>query len=301
MKKLVWLDAVMVDRLAAMRGPGEDYSDVILRIAGREGARRGRSMAVIWKYSRIVWAGLIGVIGAALGGPCALWRLLAAEPQVEPGAPIAKELSPSRALLSGEADAKICRSQWEAEEVMINVYIDSNVWNFLFERPIDLAVALPSDKFCLYIPREAEPEVRAIRPEKAELKAFIEATLAKCGVRTDSLFGFHDDSLPPDEQRVGGFDDGRWNSSEEMDFIARQRAPNTAKKRPTTPLYPNEADISLAARAFARHSVVLSLDDKRGPIRDASQQGGKVVFLTGFDNSGLSLSDFILKELGRPE
>ena len=27
----------MADRLAAMRGPDENYSDVILRIAGREG------------------------------------------------------------------------------------------------------------------------------------------------------------------------------------------------------------------------------------------------------------------------
>jgi hypothetical protein len=32
-QRLVWLDPVIVDRLAAMRGPGEDYSDVILRLA----------------------------------------------------------------------------------------------------------------------------------------------------------------------------------------------------------------------------------------------------------------------------
>ena len=29
----IWLDDVWVDRLGAMRAPGEDYSDVILRIA----------------------------------------------------------------------------------------------------------------------------------------------------------------------------------------------------------------------------------------------------------------------------
>jgi len=39
-ERTVWLDEVWVDRLGAMRGPGEDYSDVILRIAGREGAPR---------------------------------------------------------------------------------------------------------------------------------------------------------------------------------------------------------------------------------------------------------------------
>jgi hypothetical protein len=35
-ERLIWLEAAMVDRLGAMRGPGEGYSDVILRIAGRE-------------------------------------------------------------------------------------------------------------------------------------------------------------------------------------------------------------------------------------------------------------------------
>ena len=35
-ERLIWLDAAMADRLGAMRGPGESYSDVILRIARRE-------------------------------------------------------------------------------------------------------------------------------------------------------------------------------------------------------------------------------------------------------------------------
>ncbi len=32
-ERLIWLEAAVVDRLAAMRGPGESYSDVILRLA----------------------------------------------------------------------------------------------------------------------------------------------------------------------------------------------------------------------------------------------------------------------------
>jgi hypothetical protein len=35
-ERLIWLEDAMVDRLGAMRGPGESYSDVILRLAGRE-------------------------------------------------------------------------------------------------------------------------------------------------------------------------------------------------------------------------------------------------------------------------
>jgi hypothetical protein len=33
-ERLIWLDPSVVDRLRAMRGPGESYSDVILRLAG---------------------------------------------------------------------------------------------------------------------------------------------------------------------------------------------------------------------------------------------------------------------------
>jgi predicted CopG family antitoxin len=32
---MVWLDPAIVARLKAMRGPGESYSDVILRLAKR--------------------------------------------------------------------------------------------------------------------------------------------------------------------------------------------------------------------------------------------------------------------------
>ena len=32
-ERLIWLDRAVVDRLRAMRGPGESWSDVILRLA----------------------------------------------------------------------------------------------------------------------------------------------------------------------------------------------------------------------------------------------------------------------------
>jgi hypothetical protein len=37
-QRLIWVEAAVVGRLAGMRGPGEDYSDVILRVAAAEGA-----------------------------------------------------------------------------------------------------------------------------------------------------------------------------------------------------------------------------------------------------------------------
>jgi len=172
----------------------------------------------------------------------------------------------------------------------ISVYIDNNVWDFLFARRIDLATALPRDEFCVCITREAEFEIPPIPASKADLKAFIEATIRDCTISTDSFFGFHDPSLPDDEQRVGGFDVGRWVQPGEAAFLAQQKTPLRAKN-PKTRLFKNEADISIAARAFT--GVVLSLDAKKGPINDAYKQGGKVVFLTDFDRSGLSLAEFI--------
>ena len=91
----------------------------------------------------------------------------------------------------------------------ISVYIDNNVWDAFFKWRLDLAVELPRPDYCICITREAEFEIPPIPPEKADLKAFIEATIAKCGVPTDIFFGFNDDSLAPHEQRVGGFDVGR--------------------------------------------------------------------------------------------
>jgi hypothetical protein len=35
-ERLIWLEAAVVDRLTAMRGPGESYSDVILRLVESE-------------------------------------------------------------------------------------------------------------------------------------------------------------------------------------------------------------------------------------------------------------------------
>lgn len=184
----------------------------------------------------------------------------------------------------------------------ISVYIDNNIWDFLFERKIDLATALPREEFCICITREAEFEIPPIRNH--ELKIFIETTIEKCKIPVDMFFGFRDETLSQSEQRTGGFDAGRFASSEEIAFMTQQRTPlkeRHKKKNPKTGLYKDEADISIAARSF--HSVVLSRDSKPGPINDAYKQGGQVVFLNEFDRANMTLRDFIkskLTELGMP-
>ena len=49
-ERLIWLDHAVVARLGVMRGPGESYSDVILRLAGRAaetGEGRGLGLCVV--------------------------------------------------------------------------------------------------------------------------------------------------------------------------------------------------------------------------------------------------------------
>ena len=170
----------------------------------------------------------------------------------------------------------------------ISVFIDNNVWDYLFENRIALRNELPFDEFNLSITREAEFEIQSSPPEKAELKAFIESSLLSREVQTDSYFGFYDPSLPQNEQRVGGWGVGRWASKEEIAFSQNQRPRIGSLKK--SKLFANEADISIAARALK--SVVLTFD-KRGAINDAYKQGAKIIYMTDFMKSGKTLAEFI--------
>ena len=55
-ERLIWLDEVWVDRLSAMRGPAESYSDAILRLVGRRRMRSPMRAAVAAPGSVLVVA-----------------------------------------------------------------------------------------------------------------------------------------------------------------------------------------------------------------------------------------------------
>jgi hypothetical protein len=44
-ERLIWLDPRIADKLTGMHGPGESHSDVIMRLAEIEAAKRGRKRA----------------------------------------------------------------------------------------------------------------------------------------------------------------------------------------------------------------------------------------------------------------
>jgi hypothetical protein len=44
-ERLIWLERAVVDRLRSLRGPGQSYSDVILRLVEQEGSHARSSLA----------------------------------------------------------------------------------------------------------------------------------------------------------------------------------------------------------------------------------------------------------------
>lgn len=177
---------------------------------------------------------------------------------------------------------------------MIGVFLDNNIWDLLFVNQLDLAVELPRDHFRVAVTREAEFEIEALEGRSPELKAFIDATIARYEIPTDAYFGFAEATSSQEEHRVAGWGFGRWMSNRERDFFETQRARRNQKMRPTK-LYKHEADISLAARSF--ESVVV-IRDRSGALRDASSQGGKVVFLAESDLKKQTLRQLIEKAAG---
>jgi len=141
------------------------------------------------------------------------------------------------------------------------------------------------------VTREAEFENRPIPPEKVALRQYIMSTIARCEIATDIYFGFYNQGLPARDQRFGGFNHSRWATPQEVEFIVEERKRWHRDSMRRTRLYTNEADIALGARSL--HSVVLTLDRKPGPLLDALNQGGRVLFLNEFEAQGIRLAKFV--------
>lgn len=174
----------------------------------------------------------------------------------------------------------------------MNIFIDHNVWDQLFIRNVDLDVCFPKDKFSLFVTTEGVLEIKQTPDSKLELKEYIERYV-KDYVMEDSIFGFNDPSLPSDEQRVSGFGLGRFGSvvENEIRTMLASKYRSTKKRKATQILYPQEADIELATRSIDH--IVLTLDKKAGPLKDAKELGGKVVFINLSEIEGLGTDEFV--------
>ena len=174
------------------------------------------------------------------------------------------------------------------------VTLDNNVWDFLFARNLILLDELPCDAFALFITREVEIEGSAIPDDavKAPLKEYIQRRIEQSGIQTTSVFGF---STPGALQRVGGFGQGTWQSATEREFYDAIRARFLVGKKETrSRLTKNEGDAAVAAQSFFSVALTCENPDKAGPLRFAAEHGGKVLYLAGFETSGLSLKEYVI-------
>ena len=177
----------------------------------------------------------------------------------------------------------------------MNIYLDSNVWNFLYENNVWLPDHFSESKYKFFITKELKFEIHPIPPDKSALKDFISKSFKAAHVQVDSIFGFGNDNLSASEQRVGGFDEGRFISDEEANFLDLLRHHLNDNKKKKSKLYSNEADISIAIRSI--HSVVLTLDNRKGPLLEAKNHGGNVVFLNNFNGEMHTLEEYILANI----
>jgi hypothetical protein len=181
----------------------------------------------------------------------------------------------------------------------ISVTLDSNVWNFFFDEAMNVAAELPSCDFAIFIPREVEIEMMPIRDKASEalLWRYMTETIVSCNIQTTSVFGFS----ASEPQRMGSFGFGTFQSPVEREFYAAIGSRFlVGKKAKGSRLTGNEADAAVAAASF--FSIVLTCEKpkKVGPLRFASEHGGKVLYLPDFKNSSLSLKEYITAFHVRP-
>lgn len=174
----------------------------------------------------------------------------------------------------------------------MNIFIDHNVWDQLFGRNVDLNACFPKDKYSIFVTSQGILELEQTPDTKLELKKYIEKYI-KDHVVEDSIFGFNDPCLPSDEQRVSGFGLGRFGSPVENEIRSKLASKYGSKKKrkATQILYAQEADIELATRSI--DNIVLTLDVKTGPLRDAKELGGNVLFINLSEVDGLNSEEFV--------
>lgn len=170
---------------------------------------------------------------------------------------------------------------------MINIYIDHNIWDYLFENNIDIRDVFTKENFNICIAKHGRYEIDQLskKPNKNNLRYFIESTMTHDDVLQQDTFGFYESSHPDNEQRSSGFGVGGFTSSStnRMRKLLDELYPEKPKRKETLILTPNEADKELGA--ISVHDYVLTQDIKPGPLKTAKENGGKIIYIQDFLNN----------------
>lgn len=192
----------------------------------------------------------------------------------------------------------------------ISVTIDCCAWDFFFVNKYDLCVELPVERFSLFITREVELELLQIPDEskdgvdKRQKKQYIRNSIERGPVQTSHVFGFYCGESPDDPARFGGFGQGTFESDIERDWRQREDIQSHvigASKRKTTVLRQNEADVAQSVASLSSVLITNESKKKKGPILIAATNGGRVLYLSDFESSGLTLADYIEKHFAEPK
>ncbi|AJI72475.1 hypothetical protein AQ14_586 [Francisella tularensis subsp. novicida D9876] len=184
---------------------------------------------------------------------------------------------------------------------MTKIFLDNNIFDFLYDREIDLLHEFPKEQFIICVPKEVKFESECIKD--SDKLSFVKSLFVNHTVITHSYFGFYNDEHLPEYQRNGGFDKGLWASSQEISFKAILNDVFLKKdggKHYKHDLYKNEGDIALAVRSV--HNIVLTNDRKgskgakKGPLNYAYDEGYGVVFLNDYDDI-VSLNEYVRSSL----
>ena len=176
----------------------------------------------------------------------------------------------------------------------LDIYIDGNIWNLLYDHNIDLLKEFPRTEFRLLQTKEAEIENIAIPEDKEELKLFIFEEIERCSIETIALFGFDNQGTPESLRRYNGFNDSIWASPEMNEF--RESETQNMEIVRASGLFHQEGDISVAARSLS--SLVLTLNSRKGPLTRVQHMNGQVIFLKNFKPTEISLRDYVFSNDG---
>ena len=182
----------------------------------------------------------------------------------------------------------------------IAVVVDSNAWDYLLEKHVDLRVELPLEQFAVFIPREVEIELAALKgidQRKRDLIQYIAEANAASGVQVSSNFGFNTGTGAP--QTFGGFG-GTFQSDVEREFYAEVRALFLNKPSKGSGLADNQADAALGALSFFAVVITMERPKKPGPIRFASERDGRILFLRSFGGTTDPLRDLVVRIHEKP-
>lgn len=161
----------------------------------------------------------------------------------------------------------------------MNIFIDNNVWDYFYNHDLDLIKYFPIDKYKLCITKHGKYEVQQMPDSCKGLIKYVNKNLEQF-IEVDSAFGFYNLDIPADEQRGSGYGEGRYISQEESRISSEltKKYGTSIKRKHTQILFQQEADIELATRAL--ENTVLTFDAKKGPLKEISEKGGKVLFLS---------------------